>query len=273
LNGTIKYHFITDSVNAPLQWGLQFAKHPWLAILASFAGLAIEATLLTAAFVRHEWYRLALGLMALSLFCGFFLFMGVFWPAWWILLLGFLPWQWLSTRLRTTGALSIVREASAVAASSTGGWLWAIQGALIAVVIAQQLISSALRLERAPMFSWYDMYSGTFASPKEWNDSRRPTYRVVVNADGARAELPACDPYGEFVREFQRALDGSAEARAKIWQALSGCGENVARAREVVLEGDVRTFDWEQLTFQVQRSVVTLGPLHRDAAESTQGRR
>ena len=93
VNGTVKYHFIADSVNAPVQWGLQLAAHPWLAVLASFLAIATESLVVTAAFVRNEWYRLAMGLGAVGLLAGFGLFMGVFWPGWWVPLLGFLPWQ------------------------------------------------------------------------------------------------------------------------------------------------------------------------------------
>ena len=66
-----KYHFITDSVNAPVDWGLQLAAHPNLAILASFGAVAIEALAITAAFTRSEPYRLRAGLAALSLVAGF----------------------------------------------------------------------------------------------------------------------------------------------------------------------------------------------------------
>jgi hypothetical protein len=91
LNGTVKYHFISDSVNAPVDWGLQLTRHPLLAIVASFGAIAIEALAVTAAFTRNDWYRLAMGLGAVTLFAGFGLFMGVFWPGWWVPLLAFLP--------------------------------------------------------------------------------------------------------------------------------------------------------------------------------------
>ncbi len=110
LNGTVKYHFITDSVNAPVQWGLQLAAHPWLAVLASLVAIAIELLVVTAAFIRNEWYRLAMGLGAVCLIAGFGVFMGVFWPGWWVPLLGFLPWQAMS---RPTSALRELGEPAA----------------------------------------------------------------------------------------------------------------------------------------------------------------
>ena len=96
LNGTIKYHFITDSVIAPFDWGLQFANHPRLAIAASLFAVVTEALMVTSAFVRSERYRAAMGLAGVGLLSGFWVFMGHFWPGWWILLLGFLPWQHIS---------------------------------------------------------------------------------------------------------------------------------------------------------------------------------
>jgi hypothetical protein len=273
LNGTVTYHFVSDAVNAPLDWGLQFAKHPTLAILASLGVIVLEGMLITAAFSRNEWYRLALGTAALSLFSGFYLFMGVFWPAWWILLLGFLPWQWLSRHMRRASAEAPADAMERRPEPSALGSLPAAQVAVIALLIAQQLVASTLRLERAPMFSWYDMYSATYASPQVWNASRPPLYRLVVFTEQGRTELPACNPHEEFVREFETALKGSAAARTHVWQALRGCGPDLAGARDVILEGDVRTFDWDRLRFTVNRSAVTLGPLLAEAEPVTTGRR
>jgi hypothetical protein len=261
LNGTIKYHLVNDAGNAPVDWGLQFAAHPRLAILASLGVIVIEAGLVTAAFVRNEWYRLALGLGTAAVFSGFVLFMGVFWPGWWILFLGFLPWQRIGAAL-SAGAAPFRPSAQ------TGTHMMAtpMQVALVCGVLAQQLVSSSLKLERAPMFSWYDMYSATYESPEVWNASRSPTYRLIVATDAGPLELRACDPYGEFVRDFERALEGEAASRARVWQALSGCGQDLSRARGVTLEGDLRTFDWNQGTFAVSRAAVTLGPLPREVS-------
>ena len=101
LNGTIKYFFVTDSVIAPFDWGLQLAAYPWLAILVSAGAVTLEGAAVTAAFVRNDLYRLAIGIGALSLLVGFWAFMGHFWPGWWILLLGFLPWARLGRTVRS----------------------------------------------------------------------------------------------------------------------------------------------------------------------------
>jgi hypothetical protein len=262
LNGTVKYHFLGDEVHAPVDWGVQLAGYPFLGILASFAVIAVEGALITAAFARSEWYRLTLGAAALALFAGFYLFMGVFWPAWWILLLSLLPWQWLSQQ--TSAAAAHVANASGPSIGTRArDWLPSVQLAVIVFVIAQQLVSSSLKLERIPMFSWYDMYSGTHHSPEEWSATRAPTYRVVLHTDRGTSTL-ACNPNPAFLREFDEAIKGSDEARTKIWRAVQVCRSNVDDVRGVALEGDVRTFDWERLTFTVNRAAVTLGPLLAD---------
>jgi len=265
LNGTVKYYFLQDEVNALVDWGLQLAGYPLLGILASLGVIAVEGALITAAFTRNEWYRLGLGTAALALFFGFYLFMGVFWPAWWILLLGFLPWQWVSQRVKPA---SVTRPADVTGqgvGAQTRGWLATVQLAIVVFVIAQQLVSSALKLERIPMFSWYDMYAGTYESPEAWSATREPSYRLVLHTDRGPVALSACDPNPAFLREFEAALEGSAEARTNVWRALRVCRRDLNDVRGVALEGDLRIFDWDRLTFTVNRSAVTLGPLRAEA--------
>ena len=141
-----------------------------------------------------------------------------------------------------------------------GRALTAAQLAVIAGVIAQQVVASALTLERAPMFSWYDMYSGTYASPAAFNASRPPSFRIVATTDRGRAEL-RCDPHEEFVREYQAALAGSPTAKASVWRALRGCLKDLAPVRDVTLEGNRQVFDWDRLVFTTTRAAVILGPL------------
>jgi hypothetical protein len=255
VNGTVKYHFITDSVNAPVQWGLQLAVHPWLAVFASFLAIATESLVVTAAFVRNEWYRFAMGLGAVCLIAGFGLFMGVFWPGWWVPLLGFLPWQRLSDVARTRSPRAESRGDKARPVSLA-------QLAMIVAVIAQQVFVSEMRLERAPMFSWYDMYSGTYASPAAFTASRPPRFRIVASTDAGAVDIGGCNPHEEFVRRFEAAVGGSPEAQADVWAALSGCGD-LTGVRAVVLEGDLNTFDFDRLQFTTTRSARIIGPLAR----------
>ena len=284
LNGTIKYFFITDSVIAPFDWGLQVANYPRLAIAMSLLAVATEALVVTAAFTRSEIYRLIMGLGGLGLLSGFWVFMGHFWPGWWILLLGFLPWQRLSrpsptVRLKPDTTYESVRlppsrakraSASLAEASGEGGkpdttynrarlQVNAAQMAMIALVIGQQVLFSTIKLERAPMFSHYPMYAGTYASPADYDASRPPRYRILASTDRGTVEL-RCSPHEEFVREFQAALHGASEASANVWRALRGCGENLTSVRYVTLEGEMQVFDWKRLEFTSHAAAV-LGPL------------
>ena len=274
-NGTVKYYFITDSVNAPVQWGLQLAGHPLLAVIVSFVAIATECLVVTAAFVRSDWYRLIMGAAALCLVAGFVLFMGVVWPGWWVPLLAFLPWQRSSQSLLSrlgghsittpdyVGAGRLRQGFGAQGFRRLGGHSITIaQLALIVAIIAQQVVVSALRLERAPMFSWYDMYSGTYASPAIFNAGRPPRFRIVASTDRGTAVLDRCNPHEEFVRQFQAAVAGSPGAQGGVWEALRSCGD-LSGVRALVLEGEVTTFDWDQLRFSSTPSARVIGPLAR----------
>jgi hypothetical protein len=225
-----------------------------LAILASGAAVAIEALVVTAAFVRSERYRLTMGAGALSLLAGFRLFMGVFWPGWWILLLGFLPWQRLSERMRSHRARE-TREVPLPAHLSAIGAATAAQLALVAFVIVQQVVVSALALERAPMFSHYPMYSDTYASPEAFTAAQRPWYRIVVSTDTGDVEL-SCDASGELLEDFRDALGGSAEAEATLLRAVIACRPDLAAARRVSIQQERRAFDWDRRAFVTEPRVI-----------------
>jgi hypothetical protein len=263
LNGTVKYHFITDSVNAPVDWGLQLAAHPNLAIVASFGAVAIEALAITAAFTRSESYRLGIGLASLSLVAGFRIFMGVLWLGWWIPLLGFLPWQRISaltTRFNSqlpTPQLPMGLSARLVTAA---------QVAMIVFLLAQQVVVSALGIERAPMFTHYPMYSYTFNSPEEFNAWLPPVYRIVVTTDHGMVEL-RCRANENLVEALQSALKGSTEAATGVWSAVRACrGEDLSGARALVFEEDKPVFDWQRLKLTVMPGVAVIGPLSAAAA-------
>jgi hypothetical protein len=288
VNGTVKYHFITDSVNAPVQVGLQLAAHPWLAVLASFIAIAIESMVVTAAFVRNEWYRLTMGLGAVALIAGFGLFMGVFWPGWWVPLLGFLPWRYIfgdraprignrrpavddsmpNSRSLIPNPQSLIPDPRSPIPDPRSLLVSGAQLAMIVAVIAQQIVVSANRLERAPMFSWYDMYSGTYANPAAFAASRPPRYRIVASTPAGTVEVGGCNPHEEFVRQFEAAIHGSPQAQADVWEALRDCGDLTA-ARTITLEGDVSTFDFDRLQFTTTRSARIIGPLTRAHADAS----
>ncbi len=253
LNGTVKYYFITDSGLAPFQWGLHLVQYPRFAIVASFFAVATEAIVLTAAFQRNEWYRLAMGFAALGLIGGFYVFMGHFWPGWWILLLGFLPWERLSrfspSIPSVIGTVALAKRSPTMA-----------QATVMAAVIVQQIVVSAIRIERAPMFSYYPMYSGWYSGREDYEASRPLKYRLIASTDQGDVEL-RCQPYEEFVTRFKAALDGSREAKASVWYSLGACMKDLAPVHAVRLEGDRSSFDFDRLEFFSTRAAVILGPL------------
>ena len=92
-NGTVKYHFLTDAHQAPVDWGLRLAQHESVAVFMSFAAIALEAMLIVGVFSKRYRYRAAAGAGGLALLLGFALFQGVIWPLWWLMLMSFLPWH------------------------------------------------------------------------------------------------------------------------------------------------------------------------------------
>jgi hypothetical protein len=256
LNGTIKYHIIKDLDSAPVKWGLQLVHHPFLAVLASFGAITVEALAVTAAFSRNERYRLTIGMAAAALFGGIGIFMGIVWPGWWIPLLAFLPWAGWSRRFRsgTEGRTATVGRGRVAAP-----WLSVAQFVVVIAVVAQQIVVSALRLERAPMFSTYDMYATSYSSPDDFSARTPPVYNVFVVGARGRMQL-RCNPHEEFIRDFEAAVEGASEPRKRVWHALRGCGANLADADYVILEGMARTFDWNRLAF-IPTHAVTRGPL------------
>lgn len=139
--------------------------------------------------------------------------------------------------------------------------------AMIAFVLGQQALFSTLRIERAPMFSYYPMYSGTYASPADYAASRPPRYRIVAVTHDGNVEL-RCNPHEEFVREFDQAVGGSTLARDSVWKALGSCADNLKDVRSVRLEGEINTFDWDQRRF-TSHAAVPLGPLMPGSAETS----
>jgi hypothetical protein len=230
----------------------------------SLFAVATEALVITTAFSRSWLYRLSIGLAAVGLQAGFWVFMGHFWPGWWILFLGFLPWQLLPRVHRSTARLT------GDGAPAPARWpVTAAQMAIIALVIGQQVVFSTLRIERAPMFSYYPMYSGWYAGPADYEASRPLKYRLVASTDRGDIEL-RCKPYEKFIRTFQEALNGSPQAKASVWQTLGACIRDVGPVRAALLEGDRLSFDFNSLEFTSTRAAVVLGPLPAgDGAAST----
>jgi hypothetical protein len=157
-NGTVKYHFLSDAGNAYLDWGVRLTRnHHALAVAASAAVVVVEALLLTAAFSRSRTHRTLLAAAAALLFAGFVLFQGVMWPGWWVLFLSFLPWD--------------THRQPALQASGSSARLTAMQMAIVAAVLLQQIYVSGVSLERPPLLSAYDMYSASYDSMEDYERS------------------------------------------------------------------------------------------------------
>jgi hypothetical protein len=199
-NGTVKYHFLSDAASAPLDWGLRVGLYPKLAVALSFFAILIESLIVFGAFSRKYIYRASAGIAAVVLLAGFALFQGLFWPAWWLLLVSFLPWHWL------------VRPSTAVQSANASvpdfGRV-TLQPWIVIVFIAQQLLVSGLSLEAGPALSTYGMYSNTYDSPEAY-ESQSTTSYWLTSSDGRQ-----CNVSEDAARAVASARSGSADAPAR----------------------------------------------------------
>ena len=207
LNGTVKYHFLSDAASAPLDWGLQVGLYPKLAVALSFAAILIESTIVLGSFARRYRYRAIAGIAGILLLSGFALFQGLFWPAWWLLLISFLPWHRFVRR-------SLPAQSATAAPAEVGRMR--LQPLIVIVFVAQQLIVSALSLEAGPAVSTYGMYSNTYDSPEAY-ESQSTTSYWLTSSDGGQCSVS----------------EGAARAVAS---ARSGAGSaSASSARDAVL--------------------------------------
>ena len=170
-NGTVKYHFLTDSPGAVVDWGLELGQYPGLAIAASAAAVIVEAVVIVGALATDYRLRAASGVAAVAILSGFLLFQGLFWPGWWVLALSFLPWH--------------VFDGTRAAAVAPRRWS-ALRVAQVTVLVAlfvEQLLVSVFRLEKPPALSVYDMYSTTYGSPSDYEEASQ-SYWLVARQEG-----------------------------------------------------------------------------------------
>lgn len=237
LNGTVKYHFLSDSSQALVDWGLRLGTHYNLAVLFSFFAVAVEGLIVVGALSRSPRLRLATGVAAASLLAGFALFQGLVWPAWWLLVLSFLPW-------RAMTALLAKRPVSPLAFTSTAHpRLAAVQAALVLTIAAGQIVVSAARVEVDPLLSTYDMYSTTYSSPEDYTAKSGMSYWLVVQlADGT----------SESCRVDRRDVDGlSTESPdlASVTAVAADCLGRSVPLRSLTVEGRHREVDWDAWRF------------------------
>jgi hypothetical protein len=280
LNGTVKYHFLSDSPQAMVDWGLQLGHYPGLAIALSFCAIAVETLILVGVGARAYRYRVAAGLGALSLMTGFVLLQGIYWPAWWILLLSFLPWHLVHPAAREVSVphgpldrFSIRRRAEALASADTRTLKRALYGetqtalalqsarppkfaiALVLALLGQQSIVSLMRIEAAPVLSTYDMYATTYGSPADYEHNAGQAYWIVGLDRAAKTHRCRISPIE--AGKIERA--GFAADRSLTEGLLRRCFDPSVPLQQVSLEATRVQVDWArwQLLDEPVRTLLT----------------
>jgi hypothetical protein len=229
-----------------VNWGLWIGQHHWLSVLLSFAAIATESAVLAGVLTRGYGYRLAAGVAALALLLGFMTLQGIFWPGWWILLLGFVPWHLVPSRSPASGF--------------TGTWPAAGAVRVVMALVAVQACVSLFRLEMSPVLSTYDMYSTTYASPAEYEQKAGQSYWVVAAGD-------ATDPYRcRITRIDAERITRAGDARTVAADpVMRQCLAGVDGRREISLEATRVQIDWDAWRrLERPRSTHLMGPVTVD---------
>ena len=98
--GAVRFHFLQDAHQAPVEWGLRVAGSDVAAVGLSLGAVVTEGLFWLVALTPSLMLRAAFGVAGLAMLIAFYLFQGVFWPAWWALFLAFLPWPLLDRLAR-----------------------------------------------------------------------------------------------------------------------------------------------------------------------------
>jgi len=249
LNGTVKYHFISDLDQALVDWGPRLTESDWIAVVLSGAAVATEAVIITAAFSQSVIYAMLCGGGALFLLAGFALFQGVVWPAWWILLIAFIPWQCIGKSTRQIGGDASLSVAQLV---------------VVGMLIVQQLIASGLHLEARPLTSAYDMYSATYGSKEEYEAASNLVYRVVMYDRGEIRDIPDCHVDDRTAALLPAAAAGVLGARERVRGLVGPCATAITSATTLALEGDRRVYNWAEGRFEIRFRVDIIGPFSVD---------
>jgi hypothetical protein len=235
LNGTVKYHFLSDSREALVDWGLRAVQYDGVAVLLSLGAVAMEALVIVGVLSRAYVRRLAAGIASFLLLSGFVLFQGVIWPGWWMLLFSFLPWH----RVRATP------HAFAPLTSPAPRALPGYAAIVVLGLVVQQVIVSALRLEVSPLLSSYDMYSTTYASPADFEDKASDAHWLVAIDDAGRRHQ--C----RLTRVEIQRLTSDASTTSALPPALrQRCLDPSLRVKTVTVEADRVRVDWARLRLE-----------------------
>ena len=227
--GAVRYHFVEDAANAPFDLGLWVATQQPLAVALSLGGILIEASFIAVIFVRDWRLRAIFGLAAAGLMLGFWVFQGIHWWAWLMLLFAFLPWN------RTCH--DAPREG-----------LQPMYGIVVAALLAGQVWASYHRIEVEPLLSNYPMYSTTYGSPEDYEQHHR---RLVIRTNGVdiTERVQAVDGAGPVSRAAESAA-GAQPPDPEVRRALGEFRERYERAfgpapASVEVFFFKRSFDWK----------------------------
>ena len=256
LNGTVKYHFLTDSTQAIVDWGSQIGRYHWLAVLLSFGAIAIETLVVVGVGSRAYLYRLIAGGAALCLLLGFLLLQGVFWPGWWILLLSFLPWH-LVRPLAASPAPATVRP---TALAPPLGHVPKLAVFIVLALVGQQLVVSLWRLEVSPVLSTYDMYSTTYGSPAEYEANAGLDYWIVGRDDSEQSHSCRISR----VEADTIAGDGIPTDRLFTEGVLRRCFEPALGLQNISVEVSRVQVDWTQWRLEEPVRLPLTGPIALD---------
>jgi hypothetical protein len=255
LNGTVKYHFLSDAAAAPVDWGVRFALVPAVAVAMSFAAVAVEVLTLPAALVR--WYpaRALAGLCGAAMLSGFYLFQGLFWPGWWVLLLSFAPWHLADDRLKPQAA-SPGPGASHREPAFRITALGCAQAMFILAAGIQQMVVSARKIELAPVLSAYDMYSETYSSADEYERQMDAGPVLVASMpDGSTAECHIGDSDVEAV-----AASGVDHTAGEAATVIAECFPRLPGGTTLTLESTHPRVDWAAGRLLGENRVLVAGP-------------
>jgi hypothetical protein len=254
LGGAVKYHFVIDAANAPVDWGSWLAGRHWAAVLLSFGAIAAEALFIANIFVRGSGMRLLIGVAGAAFFLGLYLLQGIYWEQWLVLLLAFLPWPWLNRS-------SPDRAVPGVAASPRR--IGAAPAIAIALLVCTQVYASVAAIQIEPLISNFPMYSNTFASPEAFDRSMRVPLTRIVNARADGRDVTAT--IGRLQdRELQFLIDVADRTRNADApdDGTILCGRYQGAMGMLPAEIDLtlerRGFDWGRGRFQSYEPVETV---------------
>jgi len=265
--GAVKYHFVDDARQAPVDWGLYLASIDEVAVLMSLSAVVIEAVFFLVVLSPRPAVRFGFGLVGASLLGGFYLFQGVFWLPWWVLLLSLLPWEGIYRAGLGIAGRATVRASATDAPSlrvPLSGGLRVGALALVIVFLAQQVVVSGARIEQEPLLTNFPMYSGTWSSEEAFNEGssafshyrfeRRPANGPPVDLTGRIEAIGGSDPLVDaFEAQDGEELDGDeAKELTSALRALESTyekryGESLGRVHTV----SERTagFDFDRAAF------------------------